>query len=30
VGSDPPIFDYFPLDEKHPFRPQAAYDLSKQ
>lgn len=30
LGSNPPAFDYFPLDENHPFRPQAAYDLSKQ
>jgi hypothetical protein len=30
VGSLSPSFDYLPLDEKHPCRPQAAYDLSKQ
>ena len=30
VGSDQPLFDYLPLDEKHPCRPEAAYDLSKQ
>lgn len=30
VGSESPAFDYLPLDEKHPCRPEAAYDLSKQ
>ncbi|OXC68839.1 hypothetical protein AYX13_02443 [Cryptococcus neoformans] len=30
LGSNPPTFDYLPLDENHPLRPQAAYDLSKQ
>jgi nucleoside-diphosphate-sugar epimerase len=29
VFSQRPKYDYFPLDEKHPFRPEDPYSLSK-
>lgn len=29
-GKKDPVFDYFPLDEKHPQRPSDSYALGKQ